>query len=69
MSKAAEPFPAKPAAGSCQHKWQNQESPYILAQVCALCRLFRYKASLTADWEYRAPIPIAQFPPDEPSQV
>jgi hypothetical protein len=59
----------KPLAGSCEHKWQNQESPYILAQVCALCRLFRYKAALTADWEYRAPIPIAQLPPDEPSHI
>jgi hypothetical protein len=69
MSKAVEPFPAKPAAGSCQHKWQNQESPYILAQVCALCKLFRYKASLTADWEYRAPIPIAPLRTDESSQI
>jgi hypothetical protein len=56
---------AKPLAGSCQHEWQNQESAYVLAQVCALCRLFRYKAALTADWEYRAPIPIAQLPPEE----
>jgi hypothetical protein len=69
MNKAVEPFAAKPPAGSCQHKWQNQESPYILAQVCELCKLFRYKAALTADWEYRAPIPIAQLPPDEPSQM
>jgi hypothetical protein len=60
---------AKPLAGFCQHKWQSQESPYILAQVCALCKLFRYKAALTADWEYRAPIPIAQLPPDEPSHI
>jgi hypothetical protein len=56
----------KPLAGSCAHQWQNQESPYILAQVCALCKLFRYKAGLTADWEYRAPIPIGQLPPEEP---
>ncbi len=52
----------KPLAGGCQHSWQNQESPFLIAQVCQLCRLFRYKSSLTADWEYRAPIPIAQFP-------
>jgi hypothetical protein len=67
MNKAVEPFAAKPPAGSCQHKWQNQESLYILAQVCPLCRLFRYKAALTADWEYRAPIPIAQLPNEEQS--
>ena len=66
MNEAAEPFPAKPMAGSCQHQWQNQETPYVLAQVCTICRLFRYKAVLTADWEYRAPIPIAQRPPDDP---
>jgi hypothetical protein len=56
----------KPLAGSCQHTWQNQQSPYVVAQVCALCRLFRYKAALTSDWEYRAPIPIAQLPSDMP---
>jgi hypothetical protein len=59
----------KPLAGSCAHQWQNQKGPYILAQVCVLCRLFRYKAALTADWEYRAPIPIGQLPPEEQSQV
>jgi hypothetical protein len=52
----------KPLAGSCQHKWQNQQSPFLRAQVCPLCKLFRYKISVTADWEYRAPIPIAQLP-------
>ena len=41
----------------------------MLAQVCELCRLFRYKAALTADWEYRAPIPIAQGPPEGEPQV
>ena len=69
MSKAVDIPAVKPLAGSCQHKWQNQEGPYILAQVCAFCRLFRYKAALTADWEYRAPIPIGQLPPDEQSQL
>jgi len=59
----------KPLAGSCQHQWQNQESPFILAQVCSQCRLFRYKAALTADWEYRAPIPIAQLPPDAQHEI
>jgi hypothetical protein len=57
---------AKPFAGSCAHQWQNQRSQYILAQVCALCKLFRYKAGVTADWEYRAPIPIGQLPREEP---
>jgi hypothetical protein len=67
--KDTEPPPqAKPLAGTCQHQWQDQQSPCILAQVCARCRLFRYKASLTADWEYRAPIPIAQVLPGEPRQ-
>jgi hypothetical protein len=41
----------------------------MLSQVCALCRLFRYKAGLTADWEYRAPIPIAHIPPEDETQV
>ena len=50
----------KPRAGDCQHVWQDQESPYLVAQFCQLCKLFRYKASLTADWEYRAPIPVVQ---------
>ena len=59
----------KPLAGSCQHKWQNQKSPYIFAQLCEVCKLFRYKAGPTADWEYRAPIPMAQIAPDEPAQA
>ena len=59
----------KPLAGSCQHNWQNQKSPYLLAQVCEVCRLFRYKVGLTADWEYRAPIPIARVVPNEPTQA
>jgi len=69
MNKAGESFLAKPVAGYCHHQWQDQESPCILAQVCALCRLFRYKAALTADWEYRAPIPMAQLPSDEQSRI
>ncbi len=48
----------KPLAGHCQHRWQAQQSPYVVAQVCALCKLYRYKAGLTAYWEYRAPIPV-----------
>ena len=64
MNEATETL--KPLAGSCQHTWQDQESPYILAQLCVLCKLFRYKAALTSDWEYRAPIPIAQLPSDMP---
>ena len=57
---------AKPMAGTCHHQWQDQQSAYVLAQVCSHCRLFRYKASVTADWEYRAPIPIAQILPGGP---
>lgn len=50
----------KPLAGYCQHVWQSQESPYLIAQLCQNCKLFRYKISLTADWEYRAPIPVGR---------
>ncbi|HZP02172.1 MAG TPA: hypothetical protein VFD30_17935 [Terriglobia bacterium] len=50
----------KPLAGSCQHSWESQESPYFIAQLCRYCKLLRYKSGLTADWEYRAPIPFAQ---------
>jgi hypothetical protein len=32
-----------------------------VAQLCGVCMLFRYKTSVTADWEYRAPIPFAQL--------
>ena len=56
-----EQFPqtgSKPLAGTCLHDWQGQESPYVVAEVCAICKLFRYKPSPTADWEYRAPIPV-----------
>lgn len=55
---------AKPLAGACQHVWVDQESPYVVAQVCKLCMLYRYKASATADWEYRAPIPYDKPGPE-----
>ena len=48
----------KPAAGTCHHRWQEQKSQYVVAEICALCKLYRYKASATSDWEYRAPIPF-----------
>ena len=56
------PEPTKPLAGACHHEWQNQDAPYVRAQICPLCRLFRYKSSTTADWEYRAPIPFSRPP-------
>ncbi len=51
----------KPLAGTCAHVWQDQKSQYLVAQVCKLCKLYRYKTSPTADWEYRAPIPFAKI--------
>ncbi len=48
----------KPLAGSCPHVWQHQQSKYLVAQVCTLCKLYRYKTGYGADWEYRAPIPF-----------
>jgi hypothetical protein len=51
----------KPLAGTCQHQWQNQRSPYAVAQLCSICKLFRYKTNVRADWEYRAPIPIGKL--------
>jgi hypothetical protein len=56
------PEQKKPLAGACHHQWQDQQGPYLTAQVCALCKLYRYKSSLTADWEYRAPIPFGLAP-------
>ena len=53
---------SKPLAGSCHHQWVNQKSPYAVAQLCKVCKLYRYKTGGTADWEYRAPIPVAQAP-------
>ncbi len=49
----------KPLAGTCSHRWKDQASPYFKAQVCDFCKLYRYKVSSRADWEFRAPIPIA----------
>jgi len=54
----------KPLAGECVHRWQEQPSPYLTAEVCVHCKLYRYKSNLTADWEYRAPIPIARASTD-----
>jgi hypothetical protein len=61
----AQPARSKPLAGNCPHRWLEQESPYLVAQLCELCRLFRYKSSPTADWEYRAPIPIGRLLGDD----
>ncbi len=47
----------KPLAGNCPHRWQDLKSPFLLAQICTACKLFRYKVALMSDWEYRAPIP------------
>jgi len=54
------PSPSKPLAGSCYHRWQTQQTQYAVAEICPVCKLYRYKASATADWEYRAPIPFAR---------
>jgi hypothetical protein len=51
----------KPQAGNCEHKWLDQESKFLVAQVCELCRLYRYKVAPVSDWEYRAPIPRATY--------
>ena len=52
---------AKPPAGCCKHKWVDQESPFLVAQVCEICHLYRYKVAPVSDWEYRAPIPRATY--------
>ncbi|HET7100793.1 MAG TPA: hypothetical protein VFJ52_06560 [Terriglobia bacterium] len=57
---------AKPLAGHCAHQWLDQESPFLVAQLCKLCRLYRYKVAPISDWEYRAPIPKATFGFDLP---
>jgi len=62
MDETIVPELAKPLAGTCHHRWQDQESPFVVAQVCSVCKLFRYKSSRTADWEYRAPIPFGRTP-------
>lgn len=59
--KSPPPEQAKPLAGTCHHQWQNQKSAYAVAQLCIVCKLFRYKTGATADWEYRAPILIVQL--------
>ncbi|HXH50558.1 MAG TPA: hypothetical protein VNM47_14550 [Terriglobia bacterium] len=51
----------KPLAGSCEHQWLDQESPYLVSQLCKHCRLYRYKVAPISDWEYRAPIPRSTF--------
>lgn len=56
------PEEKKPSAGTCHHQWLNQDSPYVVAQFCEVCKLYRYKSSVTADWEYRAPIPFGRQP-------
>lgn len=56
-----QPWPSKPLAGTCRHDWQAQTTPYAVAELCTSCRLVRYKTSPTADWEYRAPIPIGKL--------
>ena len=56
----------KPLAGTCQHRWQKLESPYFRAELCENCKLYRYKAAQSADWEYRAPIPRVQIEKNSP---
>ena len=46
----------KPLAGNCQHRWIDQDSPFLVSQVCEFCKLYRYRVALISDWEYRAPI-------------
>jgi hypothetical protein len=62
MPQPAPESDQKPLAGSCAHVWQDQKSQYLVAQVCTDCKLYRYKISVTADWEYRAPIPFGHIP-------
>lgn len=50
----------KPLSGQCAHAWENTISRHAISQICKHCKLYRYKTALTADWEYRAPIPIAR---------
>lgn len=59
--KSDSPQAVKPLAGSCEHQWLNQESPFLIAQVCKLCKLYRYKVVQISDWEYRAPIPRVTY--------
>jgi hypothetical protein len=56
----------KPLAGNCQHRWIDQDSPFLVSQVCDFCKLYRYRAALVSDWEYRAPIPRVDVELDWP---
>jgi|GEM_PF-2219586 hypothetical protein len=57
-----EPTPImKPLAGLCKHRWRDQESPYLVSQVCEFCHLYRYRVAPISDWEYRAPIPRVTY--------
>lgn len=51
----------KPLAGTCKHRWMDQDSAFLVAQVCEHCRLYRYKVAVLSDWEYRAPIPRVSY--------
>jgi hypothetical protein len=58
--------PVKPLAGNCQHRWTDQDSPFLVSQVCEFCKLYRYRVALVSDWEYRAPISRAPLDLDWP---
>jgi len=57
----------KQLAGTCAHKWRSRKSPYFVAHICEICKLYRYKVNPRADWEYRAPIPFARSAGDFPA--
>ncbi len=52
----------KPLAGNCHHRWRKQKSAFLISEVCDFCKLLRYKAAATSDWEYRAPIRFQSAP-------
>lgn len=56
----------KPLAGNCHHRWIDQESRFLISQVCEFCKLYRYRVALVSDWEYRAPIPRTALELDWP---
>jgi len=66
MDERLFPEPAKPLASECHHQWAERVGPFLQAQLCPLCMLFRYKTAITADWEYRAPIPVARAREQDP---
>src|SRR3989441_5535710 len=35
----------KQLAGTCAHKWRSRKSPYFVAHICEICKLYRYKRS------------------------